>query len=151
MTSLLFSTMRGRALTCGLRMAVVLAALFGTLFGHASSNETNYNGHYELADAKANRTFLLEVKQTGSRAKVSFSAAMADGSVAAPDGAGKGRVEDGVLSFAFKDSFNNEGTCTLEPGKGGYHLSMTVTKVVEVSPLHFYGGMVLKRTSNQPR
>ena len=132
-------------------VVVVVAALFGTLFGHAASTETNYNGHYELADAKAGRTFSLEVKQTGSRADVSFSAAMADGSGAAPDGAGKGRVEDGLLSFAFKDSFNNEGTCTLVSKKGGYHLSMTVTKVVESRPFHFYGNVLLKKTSNKPR
>jgi len=148
-------TMRGRVLTCGLRIAVsmvvVVAALFGTLFGHAASTVTNYSGHYELADAKAGRTFSLEVRQTGSRADVSFSAAMADGSGAAPDGAGKGRVEDGVLSFAFKDSFNNEGTCTLESRKDGYHLSMTVTKVVEPGPFHFYGNVLLKRISNKPR
>ena len=151
MMFLLSGTMRGRVLTCGLRMAVVVAALFGTLFAHAASTETNYNGHYELADAKAGRTFSLEVKQTGSRADVSFSAAMADGSGAAPDGEGKGRVEDGVLSFAFKDSFNNEGTCTLESRKDGYHLSMTVTKVVEPGPFHFYGNVLLKRTSNKPQ
>jgi len=127
------------------------AALFGTLFAHASSTMTNYNGHYELADAKAGRTFSLEVKQTGSRADVSFSAAMADGSGAAPDGAGKGRVENGVLSFAFKDSFNNEGVCTLESRNDGYHLSMTVTKVVDPGPFHFYGNVLLKKTSDKPQ
>jgi len=130
---------------------MIVAALFGMLSGHASSTETNYSGHYELADVKAGRTFSIEVRQTGSRADVSFSAAMADGSGAAPDGAGKGRVEDGVLSFAFKDSFDNEGTCTLEPGKGGYLLSMTVIKVVDPRPFHFYGNVVLKKTADKPR
>ena len=149
MMSLLSGTMRGRSF--GRRMAVVVAALFGTLSGHASSTETNYTGHYEMADAKAARTFSLDVKQTGSRADVAFSAAMADGSGAAPDGTGKGRVEDGVLSFAFKDSFNNEGTCTLEFRKDGYHLSMTVTKVVEPSPFHFYGNILLRKISNKPQ
>jgi hypothetical protein len=146
----LSNMMRERFQNCGLRMVVVLAALFGTLFGHASSAETNYSGHYELTAAKADRTFSLEVAQTGSRAKISFSAAMAHGSGAAPDGTGKGRVEDGILSFKFKDSFNNEGTCTLESGKKGYQLSMTVTKVVDPRPFHFYGNVLLKKTSNQP-
>ena len=149
MMFLLSGTTRERSF--GWRMALIVAALFGTLSGDALSTETNYSGHYELADAKAARTFSLEVKQTGSRADVSFSAAMADGSGAAPDGAGKGRVEDGVLSFSFKDSFDNEGTCTLESGKDGYHLSMTVTKVVEPSPFHFYGNVLLKKTSNKPQ
>jgi len=151
MRLLLSGTMRGQAVARGLRVAVVVAALFGTLLVRAESTETNYNGHYELAAAKSARTFSLEVAQTGSRAKVSFSAAMADGSGAAPDGSGKGRVEDGVLSFKFKDSFNNEGTCTLESSKDGYHLSMTVTKVVETSPFHFYGNILLKKTSDKPQ
>jgi hypothetical protein len=144
-------TTRGRVPACALRMAIVVAALFGALFGHASSTETNYNGRYELSDAKAGRTFSLEVAQTGARAKIAFSAAMADGSGPAPDGAGKGRVEDGVLSFTFKDSFNNEGTCTLESRKDGYHLNMTVTKVVETSPFHFYGNVLLKKISDKPQ
>jgi hypothetical protein len=109
----------------------------------------NYNGHYELADVKAARTFSLEVMQTGSRAAVAFSAAMSDGSGAAPDAEGKGHVEDGVLSFAFKDSFNNQGTCALESKKDGYHLSITVTKVVDPSPFHFYGNILLKKTSSK--
>jgi hypothetical protein len=130
---------------------MIVAVLFGTLSGRASATETNYNGHYELVDAKAARIFTLDVRQTGSRADVSFSAAMADGSGAAPDGTGKGRVEDGVLSFAFKDSFNNEGTCTFESRNDGYHLSMTVTKVVDPGPLHFYGTVLLKKISDKPQ
>ena len=65
--------------------------------------------------------------------------------------AGKGRVEDGVLSFKFKDSYNNEGTCTLESMPDGYHLSMTVTKVVDPLPFHFYGNVLLKKTASEPQ
>ena len=108
--------------------------------------DTNYSGHYKLVDAKAARTFSLDVRQTDSRADVSFSAAMADGSGAAPEGTGKGRVEDGILSFAFKDNFKNEGTCTLELMKDGYHLSMTVIKVADPAPFHFYGNVVLQKS-----
>jgi len=145
------SAPRARALAFGLRIVVMVMALVVSPFSEASSTETNYNGHYELADAKADRAFSLEVRQTKSRADVSFSAAMTDGSGPAPDGTGKGRVEDGVLSFKFKDSFNNEGTCTLESGKHGYQLSMTVTKVVDPRPFHFYGTVLLKRTSTKPQ
>jgi len=151
MTLLLSGTIRGRALVCGLGIAVVWAALCGTFSARASSTETDYNGHYELADVKAGRTFSLEVMQTGSKADVAFSAAMADGSDAAPDGTGKGRVEDGILSFAFTDSFKNEGTCTLESRNGCYRLVMTVTKVTDPRPFHFYGTVLLKRTSNKPQ
>ena len=145
--------MRKRFLT-GLRLAALMsmvgAALLGAPFSHASPTEATYTGHYELADAKGDRTFSLDISQTGSRAKVSFSAAMANGSGAAPDGTGQGRVEDGVLSFTFKDSFENEGACILAPANGGYHLTMTVTKEVDPRPFHFYGTTLLKRTSDKP-
>jgi len=131
--------------------AVILAfTLCGTLFSQAAATKPDYNGHYELADAKSDRTFSLEVRQTDSKFVVSFSAAMADGTGAAPDGSGNGRVEDGVLSFDFKDSFNNEGACKLESSNGAYHLSMTVSKVVDPSPFHFYGSILLKKTSEKP-
>jgi hypothetical protein len=146
---LLLRTPRGR--TPGWRVALVIAALLGTFFTHASATEPSYAGHYELARAKTGRVFSLDIKQKGSRADVSFSAAMADGSGAAPEGSGKGEVEDGILSFDFKDSFENEGTCTLEVKKDGYHLSMTVIKVVETGPLHFYGNVLLKKVSSHPQ
>jgi hypothetical protein len=144
-------TMRGRLRAVGLGAVLLVATFFGASASPAPPKDTNYNGHYELFDPKASRAFSLDVKLTRAKAEVSFSAAMADGSGAAPDGEGKGRVEDGVLSFAFKDSFNNEGTCTLTSMKDGYHLSMTVLKVVDPSPFHFYGTVLLKKTSGKPR
>jgi hypothetical protein len=72
---------------------------------------------------------------------------MADGSGAAPDATGRGEVEEGVLSFKFKDSYNNEGTGTLVLKNHAYHLTLTVTKVVDFAPFHFYGGMLLKQTT----
>ncbi len=142
--------MRMRARGAGWRSGItLLGVMFLAMFwSHADSVEPNFDGHYELADGKAGRTFSLEVKQKDTRADVSFSAAMADGSGPAPDGTGQGRIENGMLSFAFKDSFNNEGTCTMELGKGGYHLCMTVVKVVDPRPFHFYGNVLLKRASS---
>ena len=139
------SLTRGRFLLGVMRITMAMAVLMATFAVPAESKETNYNGHYELAGTKTGRTFTLDVKQTGSRAQISFSAAMADGSGAAPDGTGKGHVEDGVLSFEFKDSFNNEGTATLESLKDGFHLSLVVTKVVNSDPFHFYGTIRLKK------
>ena len=69
---------------------------------------------------------------------------MSDGTGSAPDATGKGEVDDGILSFKFKDSYNNEGTGTLELKKKGYYLTLTVTKVVDSAPFHFYGSMLLK-------
>ena len=143
--------MRGRFPASLFGIIVAVAFLFANEASHAGSKEINYSGHYELAGAKTGRTFTLDVKQTNSRAQITFSAAMADGSGAAPDGTGKGSVEDGVLSFKFEDSFKNEGTATLESMKDGFHLSLTVTKVVDSDPFHFYGTVRLKKTSSKSR
>jgi hypothetical protein len=137
--------------TFSLRALLLVVALFSAISARAATPETDFNGHYELAGAKTGHAFSLDVKQNHSRAEVSFFATMEDGSGTSPDGAGKGRVEDGVLSFNFKDSFNNEGTCTLSRGKGGYSLSITVLKVVDPSPFHFYGDILLKKTAGQPQ
>jgi hypothetical protein len=137
-------------LTLGFRTILAVVLIFCAIVGRAAATETNFAGHYELADTKAGRAFTLEVKQTDShRAEISFSAAMEDGSGSAPDGRGKGRIEDGVLSFKFKDSFNNEGTCTLASAKHGYQLNMVVIKVVDPSPFHFYGNVLLKKTASR--
>jgi len=140
-----------------LRWLIIAAlALLGTLLlAHASdTKKNNFSGHYELADAKADRVFTLDVKQDHSHFDVSFSASMNDGSGAAPDASGEGHVDDGILTFKFTDSFNNEGTCTLTPthdGRDGYHLSMAVDKVVDVGPIHFYGDVPLRKTSDKPQ
>jgi hypothetical protein len=142
--------LRGMNRTIGFRTILFAVAFFACILGRAAATEADYTGRYELVDAKAGRAFSLEVRQTHARADVSFSAAMDDGSGSAPEGQGKGRIKDGVLSFAFKDSFKNEGTCTLASGKGGYHLDMTVLKVVDPSPFHFYGNVLLKKTVSGP-
>lgn len=72
----------------------VLLLLAGTIGGGAITLPTAvFTGHYELADAKSDRSFSLDVTQTGSKVVLSFSAAMADGSGAAPDGDGKGEID----------------------------------------------------------
>ncbi len=150
MLSLAGSRVSCPARTFGSRfLALLLLAFAGSLSAHAESVKTDYSGHYELADAKARRTFSLDVRQTKARAVVAFAASMMDGSGAAPDGEGKGRIEDGVLSFSFTDSFKNQGTCTLASAKGGYSLSMTVIKVANPSPFHFYGTVLLKKTTDK--
>ncbi|HEX4141742.1 MAG TPA: hypothetical protein VHY09_15445 [Candidatus Methylacidiphilales bacterium] len=136
--------------------AVIVVFLAGFFSAAPASAETTakpyFNGNYALAGKRTDRVFSLEVQVNGRRAKISFSAAMVDASGAAPDGEGEGKIEDGVLSFKFKDTFDNEGTCKLRllPGSAIYQLEMVVTKVVEPSPLHFYGTLQLKKTSDQP-
>jgi hypothetical protein len=111
----------------------------------------NYTGHYELADSKSDWDFALDVSQAGNKADVSFSASMADGSGAAPDADGKGQVgAGGALKFAFKDSFDNEGTATLAFGPDGYRLKFDVSKTVDPRPMRFYGLILLKKLSDKP-
>lgn len=135
-------------------MRITVLALFAMLIctlARATPPTVNYTGHYELADTKTGTAFSLDLTQTGSKAEFSFSAAMSDGSGAAPDGDGKGHLDkNGVLIFTFSDSFENEGTGTLEHKKDGYRLTLNVTKVAEPRPLRFYGDVLLKKTSDKP-
>jgi hypothetical protein len=132
---------------------ILLGVVGNTSFSAPTpSSASNFSGHYELADEKADHTFSLDVTQTGSSADLSFSAAMTDGSGAAPDGDGHGKINGGgVLSFTFKDSFNNEGAGTFELKKDGYHLHLNVTKVIEPRPLRFYDDVLLKKNSGKPQ
>jgi hypothetical protein len=141
-------------------MARSLLPLFALVLGlftampafAAPAPKPDFTGSYELAGKRTDRVFSLEIQMKGRRATVSFSTSMADGSGAAPDADGTGKVDDGVLNFKFKDSFNNEGTCKLHPlpNSSLYQLEMTVTKVVDPSPLHFYSTLQLKKTSDKP-
>jgi len=133
-------------------LALVMGLFLAAPASAAPAPKPDFTGSYELAGKRTDRVFSLEVQMKGRRATVSFSTSMADGSGAAPDADGTGKVDDDVLSFQFKDSFNNEGTCRLRvlPNSSLYQLDMTVTKVVEPSPLHFYGTLQLKKTSAKP-
>jgi hypothetical protein len=130
------------------RWAALALALLGLSSGRALASERNFSGHYELATAKSDRSFSFDVKQKAKDddATISFSAAMADGAGAAPEATGKGEVDKDILSFKFKDSYDNEGTGSLVFKNHAYRLTLTVTKVVDFAPLHFYGGMLLQQT-----
>lgn len=129
---------------------VIFAALLPVL-AHASNAALNYNGHYELVDNHVNRVFTLDLSQSGSSVHGTFCAADPGDPAAKPTGEGKGRVNGhGVLEFTFKDSFANEGTATLEPAGNGYRFEMRITKFVDPAPLHYYGALTLKKTSDSP-
>jgi hypothetical protein len=118
--------------------------------GALAADRGSFAGHYEPVVASADSVFALDILQTGSRADVSFSASMTDGSGAAPDADGKGTVDAaGVLKFTFKDSFDNEGTGTLVLRADGYHLHLDVTKIVDPRPTRFYGDILLKKLSDK--
>jgi hypothetical protein len=132
-----------------LPLCALLLGLFLTVPASAAPTvKPDYSGNFVLAGKRTDRAFFLAVDLKGRRAKVNFSASMVDGSGASPDAEGAGKIEDDVLNFKFKDSFANEGTCKLRllPGTSIYQLDMVVTKVVEPSPLHFYGTLQLQKT-----
>jgi hypothetical protein len=127
---------------------LLFCALFGLIGARA---DADYTGHYELADTKADYSFSLDATQTGSGVHLTFSAAMADGSGAAPDGDGQGKVDaNGALKFTFKDSFDNAGSGTLVLAKDGYRLKLDPTTVVDPRALRLYGDAVLKKTADKP-
>jgi hypothetical protein len=127
-------------------------ALFCALLGMtgARAGAVNYTGHYELADAKADYSFSLDVMQTGTAVQFVFLAGMNDGSGAAPDGDGQGKVgPDGTLKFTFKDSFDNKGDGTLVARKNGYHLNLDPTTVADSRALRMYGDLLMKKTADK--
>jgi len=123
-----------------------ILVLTGIFLARAADAEKNFNGHYDLADAKADRVFSLEVEQTGQQTAISFFISSINGKGPVPSGKGKGTVEDGHLSFEFKDDFNNEGTCILEAVPGGYRIQMTITELADANVAHYYGNYLLKKT-----
>jgi hypothetical protein len=130
--------------------AAITFVLFEGMVG-AGAEPINYTGHYELASDGTGSTFSLDVAQTGFEVHLAFSAGMADGSGAAPDGEGSGRVDSaGEVKFTFKDSFDNAGTGTLVRGKNGIELKMDASTVNDPRAIHFYGDILLKKTADQP-
>ncbi len=123
-------------------------ALAASLF---AAPPPDFTGHYELAKSGA-KAFALDVTQKDGRAEISFSAAHEDGSGAAPDGDGRGRLnEQGELAFAFTDSFGNTGSAVLRRAGSGYRLTMKMDKIEEPRALVHYGVHMLKRTSSKPQ
>jgi hypothetical protein len=119
----------------------------------AAGAERDYSGKYELLPAHAwarKKGFELIVRQTGARATISFSAANVDGSGAAPDAEGKGQVKNGLLTFKFRDSFDNTGTGTLSLLRNGmFRLTMNPNKVRDSRALVHYGDLTLVPTEGR--
>jgi hypothetical protein len=136
------------------KFAVVIVALLSTAL-RCSGGIPDLTGRYESDCSASERysvRFRVSVKQTGSQASVSFTAAFAGGHIAAPDGEGTGEVSStGKLTFRFEDSFSNEGTATLKRRGKSYVLTIRPTKVVEKRPLLLYADPVyLKKKSSIP-
>jgi len=135
-------------------MKVFLAVLFLAFAGMARAADpapSDFTGHYELAK-RTKSPFALDVQQKGKAATTSFSAGNVDGSGAAPDGAGEGKLNaKGELEFTWTDTFDNAGSAVLRRDGKQYHLSMKVDKAAEARALRFYGEIALKRVSTKPQ
>jgi hypothetical protein len=105
----------------------------------------DFTGRYERSGGTS--IFILHVTQRGANADVEFSASKADGSGAAPDGNGRGALnEKNELVFTFEDSLGNKGTGTLKKTGNSYSLDMKAENVVAASAVKLYGVIPLKRT-----
>ena len=109
----------------------------------------DFTGHYEQsADAKT--VFILIIRHNGATAEIEFSAGRADGTGAAPDGTGKGTLNDkNELEFTFDDSFGNKGTALFKKTAGTYQLTIKADTVADPRAVKFYGTFALKRTADR--
>ena len=109
----------------------------------------DFTGHYErTGDAK--RIFILIVRHTGASAEMEFSAGRADGTGAAPDGSGKGNLNDkGELEFTFDDSFGNKGTAVFKKAGAAFQFIIKPETVADPRAVKLYGTMTLKRTADR--
>ena len=109
----------------------------------------DFTGHYErTGDAKS--VFILIIRHTGASAEMEFSAGRADGTGAAPDGSGKGNLnEKGELEFTFDDSFGNKGTAVFKKAGAVFQLTVKAETVTDPRAVKLYGTMTLKRTADR--
>ena len=115
----------------------------------APAGPADLTGRYERAgDEKS--IFILHIRQNGDRADMDFSASKADGTGAAPEGKGKGALNDkGELEFTFDDSFGNKGTAVFRKAGAAYQLIMKADTVADPRAAKFYGTLALKRTADR--
>ena len=109
----------------------------------------DFTGHYErTGDAK--NVFILIIRHAGATAEMEFSAGRADGTGAAPDGSGKGNLNDkNELEFTFDDSFGNKGTAVFKKAGAAFQLTIKPETVTDPRAAKLYGTMTLKRTADR--
>jgi len=110
---------------------------------------TSLEGKYE-AVARGKSVLGLEVQSTRNGFDVSFSAANEDGSGAAPDGGGAGKLNArGELEFGFEDSFGNKGRGVLKRSGKGFFVTMELTTTEDPRAAVHYGERRLKRLATR--
>jgi hypothetical protein len=125
----------------------VLVVFIATAFETFSAAQ-NFAGEYADKNfLNGQAVFQMSLEQSGDAVSVWFSAGNNDGSGAAPEVEGTGKVSGkGALEFRWKDSFKNSGTGTVTRAGDDIIVSMKTTRVVDSRCLVFYGqNMRLKR------
>jgi hypothetical protein len=113
-----------------------------------AADTPTFAGEYadkKLLNGKA--VFQMSIEGSGNNTRVCFSAVNNDGSGAAPEAEGTGKVTGkGTLEFKFEDNFKNSGTGTIQRSGEDIIVSLKTTRVADARCLQFYGqNMRLKR------
>ena len=113
----------------------------------AEPKALTFGGKYEAA-ARGKSFFSLEVAPKGDGFSVSFSAGDEDGSGAAPDGDGMGKLNNrGELAFIFEDSFANKGRGVLKRDGKQFVVTLDLTATEDPRAAIHYGERRLKRVA----
>ena len=133
------------------QLAALIVLLVGFCFAVRAADSTGWVGQYRAEKFLNGRAvFQLSIEQSGSKMQVSFDAAWADGHGAAPEAEGPATVSGNMVSFTFKDTFDNSGTGTITRAGNDILVSINPTHVVEPRCLAFYGkNMRLKRAGKK--
>jgi hypothetical protein len=117
--------------------ASVLALLAATTSAAAPEN---FAGEWADKNYHGNSVFQLSVEQNGTDVSIVFSANHTDGSGAAPEADGKGKLTGkGRVEFIWSDSFSNAGKGTIRKAGADVIVSIKTTRVADSRCLMFYG------------
>ena len=109
-----------------------------------SAGPANFAG--EFADKNflnGKGVFQMSLEQAGQDVSIFFSAAHNDGSGAAPEADGRGKVaSNGTVEFKWQDSLKNSGTGTLKKEGNDMLVSLKPTHVADSRCLEFYGANI---------
>jgi hypothetical protein len=126
-------------------LPLLAIALFVTAI---AADSANFAGEYADKNfLKGQAVFQMSLEQNGNVVVVFFSAGHNDGSGAAPEADGKGKVSaKGTVEFTWQDSFKNSGSGTITRTGEDVVVSIKATRVADSRCLEFYGqNMRLKR------
>ena len=117
----------------------VLIVAIAFVLTTAAANAQDFAGEYADKNYHGGSVFQLSLEQSGSDVSVFFSAVHSDGSGAAPEADGKGKVTGGAVQFTWSDNFNNSGSGTIKKSGKDVIVSIKATKVADPRCLQFYG------------